>query len=178
MGATVPYTSITLHAVQRIPQGTGIYMQISLSPTASQTTNNETYDEGNILELTVIPLPTGEDDRINAFFRALSDCANLHPDPDNSSTDGEMESPIIFEGVIGYERGARLEGFPGEGGWVTAENVDQFQFDDGEDIGGEGSTTILGPGAGTVRLREEEPSEPGDQGSLHGAEETKWRKTG
>lgn len=130
-----------------------------------------------MLELTILPLPNREE-HTNALFKALSDCANLHPDPDNGSTDGEMEDPIMFEGAIGYgEGGARLEGFP-EGGWITAENVDQFHFDDVEDGGQGGSVAILGPGAGTVRLRAEGVDDAEDQGGSNGGvEEAKWRRT-
>lgn len=174
VGVTLPFTLITLHAIQRIPQGTGIYMQISLSPAASQTTNADAYDDDGMLELTIIPLPN-EEDRTKTFFKALSDCANLHPDSDNGSSGDELDDPIMFEGAIGYEGGSRLEGFPGEGGWITAENVDQFQFEDAEN--GE-EKDILGPGAGTIRPRDEGPDEAEDGNEVHGGvEEAKWRRT-
>lgn len=152
-------------------------MQISLSPAASQMTNNDAYDDDGMLELTVIPLPN-EEDRTKTFFKALSDCANLHPDSDSGSTGDELDDPIMFEGAIGYEGGSRLEGFPGEGGWITAENVHQFQFEDAD--GGEdgGSGSILGPGAGTIRLREEGPDELEGGSEVHGGmEDSKWRRT-
>lgn len=152
-------------------------MQISLSPAASQTTNNDAYDDDGMLELTVIPLPN-EEDRTKTFFKALSDCANLHPDSDSGSTGDELDDPIMFEGHIGYEGGSRLEGFPGEGGWITAENVDQFQFEDPEDGGERYPDPILGPGAGTIRPREEGPDEVEDRSEVHGGvEEAKWRRT-
>lgn len=151
-------------------------MQISLSPAASHTTNSEAYDDDGMLELTVIPLPN-EEDRTKTFFKALSDCANLNPDSDDGSTDDELDDPIMFEGAIGYEGGSRLEGFPGEGGWITAENVDQFQFEDAENGEEEGPSRILGPGAGTTRPREEGPSGAEDE-EVHGVvEEAKWRRT-
>lgn len=152
-------------------------MQISLSPAASQTTNDDAYDDDGMLELTVIPLPN-EEDRTNTLFKALSDCANLHPDSANGSSGDELEDPIMFEGARGYEEGSRLEGFPGEGGWITAENVDQFQFENAEN-GEEGCGTILGPGAGTVRPREERPDGAENRNEDHGVvDEAKWRRTG
>ena len=64
---------------------------------------------------------------------------------------------------------------PGSGGWITAENMDQYFDGEGNWIGGdddedeknEGET--LGPGAGTVRTREE-----GDEDTT---DETKWQRT-
>lgn len=146
-------------------------MQISPTPAASETTNNEAYDDDEMLELTVLTLPN-EVDRTNAFFKALSDCANLHPDLGNDSTDNEMEDPVTFEG-------ARLEGFPAEGGWITAENVDQFRFNNAEDEERGGSITVLGPGAGTIRPRGELSNEVGDENGVNGGgEEAKWRRIG
>ncbi|KAI5839620.1 regulator of volume decrease after cellular swelling-domain-containing protein, partial [Morchella snyderi] len=128
VGVELPYTSITLHAIQRIPHGKGIYMQLALSPSAAQTSNNEAFDDDDMLELTALPSGgDNEDAVVDAFFKALSDCANLNPDPDASGSDDEgMDGQVVFEGA-----GAALEG---EGGWITAENVDQFRF---EDVDGE-----------------------------------------
>ncbi|KAL7274577.1 hypothetical protein RUND412_002523 [Rhizina undulata] len=175
-GVHLPYTSITLHAIQRVSDAsTGIYMQISLSPSFAATSNPEAYDDEDLLELTVVPLPES-DELTNDFFKALSDCSNLHPDADSSDAD-ENEDPILLEGGL---EGARLEGFPeglGEGGWITAENVDQFRFEDAPEGGAEGMV-VLGPGAGTVRARDEDEPDVG-QGinGGEGVEEAKWRRT-
>ena len=119
---------------------------------------------------------------IQTLFAAVSDCANLHPDP-ASGSDADMEEDgdprIMFEGGIGYESvGTAGSGLPppmpGSGGWITAENVGEF-FDEEGNWRGAG----LGPGAGIVREREEEEDEADDLGDGSGAdgEETKWRRT-
>lgn len=149
-------------------------MQLALSPSAAQTSNNEAFDDDDMLELTALSGGgENEDTTVDAFFKALSDCANLNPDPDASGSDDEgMDGQVMFEGGAG----ATLEGFPGEGGWITAENVDQFQFEDVEGEEGESAGfRILGPGAGTVRTRSEEGEE--EEEEEVGAEEAKWRRT-
>ncbi|PWW78553.1 hypothetical protein C7212DRAFT_25819, partial [Tuber magnatum] len=56
IGISLPYPSITLHAIQRTPYGTGIYMQISLSPAnAAAHTNTDEYDQDELLEITILP---------------------------------------------------------------------------------------------------------------------------
>jgi len=175
VGAVIPYLSLTLHAIQRIGTDTGLYMQISLTPDISNVSNSDEYDDEELLELILIPNATGEtsqSDVANAIFKALSLCTSLHSATSNSEDgDGEVEDRILFEGD-GDE--PRLQGFPGEGGWITAENVDQFRFDDAED---DGSTAILGPGAGIVRRREGDEEDVVAEGT-DGAEELKWRRTG
>ena len=64
---------------------------------------------------------------------------------------------------------------PGSGGWITAENMDQYFDEEGNWIGGDDDEDEknkgepLGPGAGTVRTREE-----GDEDTT---DETKWQRT-
>jgi nucleotide-sensitive chloride channel 1A len=167
VGAAIPYLSLTLHAVQRVGTDTGLYMQISLTPDIADTTNPDEHDEHELLELTLIPKAveggTPQTDVANAIFKALSTCTSLHS-ASMTDSEGEDEDRILFEGD-GDEH--RLEGFPGEGGWITAENVDQFRFEDVEIPEG---MTILGPGAGSVRPREEDDAAAGE-------EDTKWRRT-
>ncbi|KAF8536686.1 regulator of volume decrease after cellular swelling-domain-containing protein [Trichophaea hybrida] len=175
VGAVVPYLSLTLHAIQQVGTETGLYMQISLTPDISNVSNSDEYDDEELLELTLIPKATEEDpqsDIANAIFKALSLCTSLHSAASNSEDeDGEGEDRILFEGDRDEPR---LQGFPGEGGWITAENVDQFRFDDAED---DGSTAILGPGAGVVRRREGDEEDAVAE-SADGVEELKWRRTG
>jgi nucleotide-sensitive chloride channel 1A len=147
-------------------------MQISLTPDISNVSNPDEHDDDELLELTLIPKASGETsqaDIANAIFKALSTCTSLHSAALNSDSEGEDGDRILFEGD-GDE--PRLGGFPGEGGWITAENIDQFRFEDVEI--GEGMT-ILGPGAGSVRPREEDGTVAEN---VAGAEDTKWRRTG
>ena len=131
-----------------------------------------------------------------AFYIALSDCANLHPDS-LSGSDADMDDQppaVMFEGdqdqdISGvYPLNAEGGGgnglpppIPGSGGWITAENVEQF-FDEegnwrgrGEGVDGEGGGVSLGAGAGSVRTREEEEGEEDKGDGVE--EETKWRRT-
>ncbi|TGZ84304.1 hypothetical protein EX30DRAFT_362211 [Ascodesmis nigricans] len=162
-GTEIPYLSLTLHALQ----GNGVFMLFSLNPHSAQLTNPDDHDEDEAVEITVYPNAASSDPEIaNALFKALSDCQSLHPDPEQSDSEDDGD-PILFEG----DEEMRLEGFPaGAGGWITAENVDQFRFEDAEEDG-----TILGPGAGAVRRRNEEE---GGEDAAEVEGDTKWRRTG
>ena len=145
-----------------------------------------------------------------ALFKALTNCADLHPTQgssdavgffsDGEDEDGEDESDsdfddaIAFEGVVGYGDAMDLDpeirkpkfnikrkgsGFPGDGGWITSENVHL--------LGGGGSSSAtpavtpggLGPGAGSVRPRDdsEDDATVGADGVEGGVDGTKWRRT-
>lgn len=136
---------------------------------------------------------------IQSLFAAVSACANLHPDPVTpNGEDGDEDvgggPPVMFEGGVGYESTRTGMGLPppvpGSGGWITAENVGEFFDEEGNFRGGvQGGG--LGPGAGSVRGREEEvggeegrwedadgEGEREGNGSGNGpGEETKWRRT-
>ena len=143
-----------------------------------------------------------------AMFAALTCCADLHPtnssgamgffddedDEEDDGTDDEQDDAIAFEGPVGYgdemdvdhaftrikkksSKGIGSAGMPGDGGWITSENVHLL-----EKVKVEGG---LGPGAGSVRPRdddEEEDSGPANgDGHLNGGKEgteAKWRRTG
>lgn len=121
---------------------------------------------------------------VRTLFIALSACANLHPDPESESEvdDGNGQSPaIMFEGDAdmngiyplsnGGSEGAGLPPpMPGSGGWITAENVNEFFDEEGNFRGGG-----LGGGAGSVRAREEGEEEEGNGDGME--DETKWRRT-
>ncbi|KAI5802152.1 regulator of volume decrease after cellular swelling-domain-containing protein, partial [Pyronema domesticum] len=177
VGAVIPYLSLTLHAVTTASLGTGLYLQISLTPDISTTSNADNYDDEELLELTLIP--TGTEDKTqkqisDIIFKELSVCTSLHSAASGSEDEDDGDR-IMFEGdnEEGDAPYARLEGFPGEGGWITAENVDQFRF---EDVDVEVPFTILGPGAGVVRQREDEEEEVEEEGEEGGKGETKWRR--
>ena len=115
---------------------------------------------------------------IQDLFAAVSACANLHPDPVSQSSSqvdlDEGEDAPTFEYQAGDPSGDLPPPMPGSGGWITAENMDQF-FDENGNWRGEG----LGPGAGIVREREDDEEHVnGDGAETDGADETKWRRTG
>jgi chloride channel, nucleotide-sensitive, 1A len=140
-----------------------LYVNISLND-ASAVNDDEDI---TILELTVLPPGYDTDSPqtscIQEIFGAMNTCADLHPDPDDDDGDTFDETA------------------PGATGWITADNMEDFMDENGNFrgtvIGGEGEE--LGPGAGTVRQRE---NEEGDTNGVNGtggtAHEDKYQRTG
>lgn len=132
--------------------------------TASAAASNSTAAERAMQDLSDEP----EDSPTQMLYNAVSACSNLHPDPVEPGDEDGEEGKFMFSGeygtVLGDAGGEMPPPVPGSSGWITAENVHEF-FDE------EGNP--LGPGAGTVRGREE-----GDGGAVDGEnDETKWRRT-
>jgi chloride channel, nucleotide-sensitive, 1A len=101
-----------------------------------ETINSD--DDIHTVDLTIIPTnvtyPPSEGTSESAselLFEALSACANLHPDP---------ASPGSDEGHATA---------PGAGGWITAENMNDFLDADGNFVG----ASALGPAPGTSHIR-------------------------
>ncbi|CAM1508018.1 Fc.00g048660.m01.CDS01 [Cosmosporella sp. VM-42] len=171
-GVSIPYPSISIHALKQVgPESNrspAVWMQLELDGGSDD-------EDFNTVELTIIPPTT--DSTPNAaskFYEALAACSDLHPDPNDGDEDEEEDyDRIVFEGSAEYEA---LEGFPGvlrggndaslpppmpgSGGWITAENVDQFFDEEGNWLGrGNQQEEELGEGAGRVRAREETEGE-------------------
>ncbi|KAI9744145.1 MAG: hypothetical protein M1818_002297 [Claussenomyces sp. TS43310] len=186
-GISIPYPSISLHAIQRMPDPSdaaqevqGLYMQLELS----NPSHDE--DEPEIIDLTLLP-PTSSSESssavIQALFTAVSDCSNLNPDP-RSQDDEDMEDGderIMFEGSVGYQGIGGLPGvsqgvsngglpppFPGSGGWITAENVSEYFDEEGNWLGGNEEAESLGEGAGRVRGREEANGQDEEEVTVNG----------
>lgn len=181
----------------------GLYMQLA-SPSGDGADEEE-----ESITLTIVPdseTPTQQpgtteqpdndllvdDDKPNqtpteALFAAVSACSNLHPDPIEGDEDEEMAEPQI-EGSALFQNGLIIPGnntgglpppMPGSGGWITADNVDDY-FDEQGNWKGE-TDSSLGTGAGSVRPREDGDDNGGGEpegGNDAGGEETKWRRTG
>jgi nucleotide-sensitive chloride channel 1A len=149
-------------------------MELSLND--AELVNAE--DDIEVLEITV--LPPNYDSRvaitstcIKELFTAMNACSDLHPDPAESDEEG----------------GEAGDTAPGAGGWITSDNMEQYFDEDGNFIG----TTMgdadgmfsggeaLGPGAGTVRPRDDEEDAAhgtnGVDGTNGETEDTKWRRT-
>ncbi|KAI3074902.1 hypothetical protein CBS147353_5433 [Aspergillus niger] len=203
-GLSIPYPSISLHAIQRLQlpssedQVQGLYMQIANPTTSSYTAAD---DEEDALTVTVVPeTPTQEssspaeegDEKpetpTQTLYAAVSACSNLHPDPvepgdededDYEGEEGAFQSRLVS---MGSAEGGLPPPVEGSSGWITAENMHEFFDEEGNWIaGGEEPTLPLGPGAGTVRQREEDEGavdgQEGVNGDGNGGEETKWRRT-
>ncbi|KAJ5322570.1 hypothetical protein N7452_010859 [Penicillium brevicompactum] len=192
-GVSIPYPSISLHALQRLrvpgdessTEVQGLYMQVA-TPSAPSADDEE--------ECTIMTVVLPADATVEAsteegetetptkqLYEAVSACSNLHPDPvEPGDEDDDMEDGAKFisaedhEGVFQLGDGGMPPPVDGSSGWITAENMDQFFDADGNWIAaGEAPSFPLGPGAGTVRAREEE-----NGAEEHGEEdETKWQKT-
>lgn len=124
------------------------------------------------------------------LYTALSDCANLHPDPASPGSGeegGDAHPNIIFEddaqapystfnSIADGPQTALPPAMPGSGGWITAENVNEY-FD--EEGNWRGAAEGLGDGAGSVRRRAEDDGVVNGDGGTEEieGEETKWRRT-
>ncbi|CUA73387.1 hypothetical protein RSOLAG22IIIB_05277 [Rhizoctonia solani] len=95
-GFTVEYPRITLHAVSRGESGPSIYCQLDESlngPGASGEDEEQTDSE--MREMKIIP---SNPESVEPIFEALSQCAALHPDPDEGDDDGWVD-----DGEGGFE---------------------------------------------------------------------------
>lgn len=158
-GAAIPYPTVALHATMKWRSTVeALYMNLSLNDT--ETVNDE--EDIQVLELTLLPpnySSTPESACIKDIFSAMNICADLHPDPDADEDGEDMEGDLSA---------------PGASGWITAENMDDYVDEDGN-FSGMVYGEELGPGAGTVRQRDDGGGE-GPSG-VNGHEE-KWHRTG
>ncbi|KAI2411147.1 hypothetical protein LOZ41_004467 [Ophidiomyces ophidiicola] len=202
-GVAIPYPTISLHAIQRlkVPGSSdatdvqGLYMQLS---TGSGADSMEEDLEEDAVSLTIVPqslqseakgeaddesLPMEDkatDSPTELLFAALSACSNLHPDcaagNEEVNDEPQIGNSILFQNglvIPGDNTGRLPPAMPGSGGWITAENMHEYFDEEGNWIGGDQGP--LGPGAGSIRPREEgNGTDGGDNG---GTEETKWRRT-
>lgn len=173
-GIQIPYQSIAINALS--DQGSQPCVLLEISPPEPDEIPNQ--EDLEYLELKLIPLTLSEDvhhetendvagangvngssaeSPVKVVFNAISACSELNPDPDM-----DEEEPSFGTG----------------GGWITAENVDQYVDGEGRFVGGQG----LGASAGTVRTREDDEDErfedeEFEEGEGGEDEATKWRRT-
>lgn len=158
-------------------------VSVTLIPTASApptTLHTETPVEGTEATSEDPVATEGEPEQtpVVALFTALSDCSNLHPDPVQEGDGEDGESRLMQAGLImpGDSQGGLPPALPGSGGWITAENMHDFFDADGNYIGPDDDEEAaaagdLGPGAGSIRARDEEMD-------TEGTDDTKWQRTG
>ncbi|OAA71476.1 hypothetical protein ISF_02027 [Cordyceps fumosorosea ARSEF 2679] len=181
-GVSIPYPSISIHAIKQQGSAPAVWMQLELSDGGSSD------DDFRLIELTIVP-PAA--DAASKLYEAVAACSNLHPDPaadEDADEDEDNNDRIVFEGehealegFSGVLRGAADGGLPppmpGSGGWITADNVGEY-FDEegnwigpGAEVGGEeeGEGAELGEGAGRTRARDEVEAQDAVNG--HGTEE-------
>lgn len=125
-----------------------------------------------------------EETETQKLYNAVSACANLHPDPleeEDEDASGAFASGLVFPGAA---EGGLPPAVDGSSGWITAENMHEFFDEEGNWIG-EGEAPGfpgLGPGAGTVREREDQNGDEENGGHKEAGvdgdgDETKWRRT-
>lgn len=188
VGISIPYPSISLHAIQRLPDPAepstsvpGVYMQLSLSSPSDSSEDEEPPSTDLTILLPIDGEPASD---IPSLFAAISACADLHPDPQDADSDEDMiDDRIQFEGSVGYQGISGLPGafqggfdgslpppFPGSGGWITAENVGEYFDADGNFIGATAGEGVETPGdvAGRVRNREDAEGEEVPEVNGHG----------
>ena len=205
-GISIPYPSISLHAIQRSTPTSppSLFLQL-----LTDTSAFDDHDPDATISLTILPsapqttpsapaatdgasTPPEPQDAAQALYTALSDCADLHPDPatpGSNDDDGGGQPSITFEADADApyvsldnqgQQTALPPPMPGSGGWITAENMNEFFDEEGNWRGG----ASLGAGAGSVRRREDEDGLPdetdrsAENGDGDAADETKWRRTG
>lgn len=164
---------------------------MTLVPAISTSEHFSSIAQSDASLSTLSETPPSSTERL---FAALTDCANLHPDP-TSDSDSEAGEPAIanegdghfFSSMNGHSSGSVLPpAMPGSGGWITAENIGDFYDEDGNPrdpadlpenmarIASAGGT--MGNGAGSVRQRDEDADVTDEDVRLNG-DETKWRRT-
>ncbi|KAF1928259.1 uncharacterized protein M421DRAFT_420805 [Didymella exigua CBS 183.55] len=157
-GASINYPTIALHATMKWKsQIEALYMNLSLND--AESVNAE--EDIQTLELTVLPpnyasSSDADSTCIKDVFAAMNTCADMHPDPNADDEGGDIDADLSA---------------PGASGWVTVENMDQYVDEEGN-FSGMVIGDELGPGAGTVRQRDDE----GTNGT--NGEDTKWSRTG
>ncbi|RDA88228.1 hypothetical protein CP532_0309 [Ophiocordyceps camponoti-leonardi (nom. inval.)] len=160
VGFSIPYYSISIHAIKHVNGQNAIWTQLELDDGGAHD------DDFSTVELTLFP---GERETVKQLFDAISTCSNLHPDPEDDS-DEENGGYTIEDHDVASSSGSaipiftRLDAnddmpapFPGSGGWITAENAHNYFDDEGNWIGGNDDEEAddLGEGAGRVRAHAE-----------------------
>jgi nucleotide-sensitive chloride channel 1A len=165
-GVVIPYTAITVHA----QVGSAVLLELNLSD--SNITPDEDIEH---LQLRITPTSiahnastksTGSvngsgENPSTALYKAIGDCQELNPDP----MDRDSDEDSAFD-----------ETAPGATGWITSENVADFEDENGNFQMPEGVTVIgdedeepLGQGAGRVRTAQEVDGDDDEGG--------KWQRT-
>ncbi|KAH9974838.1 regulator of volume decrease after cellular swelling-domain-containing protein [Russula compacta] len=101
----IEYPSITLHATSRGDSGTFVYCQIDELPAEEAPPSDDNDDTLVLRELSLIPQDAAS---LEPIFEALSYCASLHPDPQDSDDEDEDDVFIdpdttLFETFTGEE---------------------------------------------------------------------------
>ncbi|KAF8674177.1 volume decrease after cellular swelling [Rhizoctonia solani] len=96
-GFTIEYPRITLHAVSRGESGPSVYCQLDESAEGPGAPGgDEEQVDSEMREMKIIP---SNPESVEPIFEALSQCAALHPDPN----DGGEDDGWVDEGDGGFD---------------------------------------------------------------------------
>ena len=136
----------------------------------THTNGAESATNGNGVDPSSAVSSTPNHGAATGIFEALSRCADLHPDPEDEDEDEEMDDEEGPAPALGGMTG--ISGFPGGGGWITADNAHEFEGQFAVDVEEVGDGVILGPGAGTRRARDADAGDTVDGEGNGGQRET------
>lgn len=85
-GFSIEYPRITLHAVSRGESGPSVYCQLDESD-PNGPTNGAEGDEDEDTEMREMKIIPSDPTSVDPIFEALSQCAALHPDPNDNGAD-------------------------------------------------------------------------------------------
>ncbi|KDR78948.1 hypothetical protein GALMADRAFT_244609 [Galerina marginata CBS 339.88] len=84
-GFQIEYPAITLHAVSRGESGPSIYCQLDESIGTENAAS--AADENAVTDMRELSIVPQNPESLEAIFEALSQCASLHPDPQDDEDD-------------------------------------------------------------------------------------------
>ncbi|KAH7912318.1 regulator of volume decrease after cellular swelling-domain-containing protein [Hygrophoropsis aurantiaca] len=118
----IEYPAITLHAVSRSASGPSIYCQLDESSPDVSADNED--DISAMRELSIIPK---DETSLEPIFEALSHCASLHPDPNQSDEDDLDDAFVAADGFETFTGGEDEE--LSEVGRAALEHLESIIYD-------------------------------------------------
>jgi len=102
-GFQIEYRAITLHAISRGESGPSIYCQLdeTACDAGASARDEGDEDDAQMRELIIVP---EQPESLEMIFEALSQCASLHPDPEEEDGGGDaLLDESAFETFSGTE---------------------------------------------------------------------------
>ncbi|KAJ2056389.1 hypothetical protein GGI17_006220 [Coemansia sp. S146] len=131
-GFSIDYPTVVIHAVSRSTDGVGAHLYCQLDGPFPESikpdSNDEEDDDEQFAELRFIP----EDEKLlDDMFKAMSDCAALNPDDEESGSGSDLDDICVGD----YQDGTANEGEEGnddeyddESAVQTIEEFDTSEF--------------------------------------------------
>ena len=158
----------------------GLFTQLILRESSQDSSQASAEEVPICIEMTIVPpstevnpentmngstLPDNSEEPVKILYESVSTCTALHPDPADEDEDEDQDN------------------LPGAGGWITADNAENYFDEDGQFVGF-GENGANGQVAGSIRTREDQSHEENggneeNSGTAHSddeQQETKWRR--